>query len=181
MKLIPTNLPDVMLLEPRVFGDHRGFFMETWRQETFEQAGMPLQFVQENHSKSMQGTLRGLHYQLVQPQGKLVRVVAGKIFDVAVDIRKHSPTFGQWTGHRLSADNKLALWVPPGFAHGFYVMSETAEVVYACTDYYAPQHDRGLRWNDDALRIDWPLVDGDPVLSEKDANAPLLRHAEVYE
>lgn len=181
MKLIPTKLPDVMILEPKVFGDHRGFFMETWREEVFHRAGIDIRFVQENHSRSTQGTLRGLHYQLVRPQGKLVRAVAGEIFDVAVDVRKRSPTFGQWTGHRLSAENKLALWVPAGFAHGFYVMSESAEVVYSCTDYYAPEHECGLYWGDESVGIEWPFEGQAPILSSKDAEAPRLADAEVFE
>lgn len=180
MKLLPTSIPEVMVLEPKVFGDHRGFFMETWREEVFQKAGIEARFVQENHSKSIQGTLRGLHYQLVQPQGKLLRVVAGEVFDVAVDLRKSSPAFGKWTGRVLSAENKLALWIPPGFAHGFYVLSPSAEVTYCCTAYYAPEYERSLRWNDQALGIDWPLAEGKLLMSEKDKNAPLLAAAEVY-
>jgi len=179
MQLIRTRIPDVMILEPKVHGDHRGYFFETYRKEVFAQAGIKVEFVQDNHSKSANGVLRGMHYQLHQPQGKLVRCTQGEIFDVAVDLRRSSPTFGQWVGEVLSADNKHALWVPPGFAHGFYVMSETAEVAYKCTTYYAPEHERGLLWNDPALGIDWP----DPenvVLSSKDTEASPLDTAETY-
>jgi dTDP-4-dehydrorhamnose 3,5-epimerase len=179
MQLIPTRIPDVLILEPKVFGDHRGFFLETYRREVFEAAGIP-DFVQDNHSKSSQGVLRGLHYQIQQPQGKLVRVAQGAVFDVAVDLRRSSPTFGQWVGEVLSADNKRALYVPPGFAHGFYVMSETAEVTYKCTTYYAPQHERCLLWNDPALAIAWPLVDAAPLLSDKDSRGLLLATAETF-
>jgi len=179
MQLIPTRIPDVLILEPKVFGDHRGFFLETYRREVFEAAGIP-DFVQDNHSKSGQGVLRGLHYQIQQPQGKLVRVVQGAVFDVAVDLRRSSPTFGQWVGEVLSADNKRALYVPPGFAHGFYVMSETAEFTYKCTSYYAPQHERCLHWNDPALAIAWPLVGAEPLLSDKDSRGLLLATAETF-
>jgi dTDP-4-dehydrorhamnose 3,5-epimerase len=179
MQLIPTRIPDVLILEPKVFGDHRGFFLETYRREVFEAAGIP-DFVQDNHSKSGQGVLRGLHYQIQQPQGKLVRVVQGVVFDVAVDLRRSSPTFGQWVGEVLSADNKRALYVPPGFAHGFYVMSETAEFTYKCTTYYAPQHERCLHWNDPALAIAWPLVGAEPLLSDKDSRGLLLATAETF-
>lgn len=178
MQLIPTRIPDVLILEPKVFGDHRGFFLETYRREVFEQAGVP-DFVQDNHSKSSRGVLRGLHYQIQQPQGKLVRVVQGEIFDVAVDLRRSSPTFGQWVGELLNTDNRRALYVPPGFAHGFYVTSDTAEVTYKCTTYYAPQFERSLLWNDPALGIAWPL-DGAPLLSAKDAQGLLLAAAETY-
>ena len=180
MQLVPTTLPGVLLLQPKVFGDHRGFFMETWRKETFEQAGITEPFVQDNHSRSTRGILRGLHYQIRQPQGKLVRVVVGEIFDVAVDLRRSSLHFGQWYGTVLSADNKLALWVPPGFAHGFCVLSEAAEVSYKCTTYYAPEHDRSLLWNDPALGIVWPLA-GLPILSDKDRNAPPLHAADTFD
>lgn len=178
MQLIPTRIPDVLILEPKVFGDNRGFFLETYRREVFEQAGAP-DFVQDNHSKSSRGVLRGLHYQIQQPQGKLVRVVQGEIFDVAVDLRRSSPTFGQWVGELLNTDNRRALYVPPGFAHGFYVTSDTAEVTYKCTTYYAPQFERSLLWNDPALGIAWPL-DGAPLLSAKDAQGLLLAAAETY-
>lgn len=181
MNFIPTSIPEVILIEPNVFGDHRGFFMETWQRKTFAENGIDYDFVQDNHSKSTQGILRGLHYQIKQPQGKLVRVVEGAVFDVAVDMRKSSPTFGQWVGYELSADNKRMFWVPPGFAHGFYVISETAEFVYKCTDYYAPEHERSLLWNDADLAIDWHLLDGkQPVLSEKDADAPVFQQAETF-
>jgi dTDP-4-dehydrorhamnose 3,5-epimerase len=178
MQLIPTRIPDVLILEPKVFGDQRGFFLETWRRELFEQAGIP-DFVQDNHSKSSRGVLRGLHYQLQQPQGKLVRVVQGEVFDVAVDLRRSSPTFGQWVGEILNTDNKRALYVPPGFAHGFYVLSETAEVTYKCTSYYAPQFERSLLWNDPAVGIAWP-AGPEPLLSEKDRNGVLLVTADTY-
>ena len=175
MNFIPTKIPDVILVEPTVFGDHRGFFMETWQRKNFAENGIDYDFVQDNHSKSSHGILRGLHYQMEQTQGKLVRVVEGSVFDVAVDMRVSSETFGQWVGYELSAENHRMLWVPPGFAHGFYVMSETAEFVYKCTDYYAPEHEQSLLWNDPALAIDWQLVDGKaPILSDKDANAPVF-------
>lgn len=180
MQLVPTRIPDVMILEPVIHGDHRGFFLETYRREVFAAAGLDLDFVQDNHSKSARGVLRGLHYQLQQPQGKLVRVVQGEVFDVAVDLRRSSPTFGQWVGELLSEDNKRAMWVPPGFAHGFVVISETAEVTYKCTTYYAPQHERSLLWNDPALGIDWPPL-GDVQLSDKDRLAPVLAKAETYD
>lgn len=178
MQLISTRIPDVKILEPRVFGDHRGFFLETYRREVFEQAGIP-DFVQDNHSKSSRGVLRGLHYQIQQPQGKLVRVVQGEVFDVAVDLRRSSPTFGQWVGEILNTDNKRALYVPPGFAHGFYVLSETAEVTYKCTTYYAPQFERSLLWSDPAVGIAWP-AGAEPLLSEKDRNGQRLGAAETF-
>jgi len=182
MKFMPTRIPDVVLIEPQLFGDHRGFFMETWQQRTFAEAGIELPFVQDNHSRSTQGILRGLHYQTQQPQGKLVRLISGEVYDVAVDIRRGSPTFGQWVGELLSADNRLMLWVPPGFAHGFYVLSEGAEFLYKCTDFYAPAYERSILWNDPTLAIDWPLIGGEPpVLSAKDANAVPFAKAEVYE
>lgn len=169
MKFIETNIPDVKILEPQVFGDERGFFMETFRTDEFAKVTGAQPFVQDNHSKSVQGILRGLHYQQEQTQGKLVRVVAGCVFDVAVDMREASPTFGQWVGVELSAENKRQLWVPEGFAHGFYVMTESAEFVYKCTDYYHPQSEVSLAWNDPTVGIDWPLVDGnEPSLSAKD-------------
>lgn len=182
MKFIPTAIPDVILLEPKVFGDHRGFFMETWQRKTFAENGIDYDFVQDNHSKSSHGILRGLHYQMKQTQGKLVRVVEGSVFDVAVDMRRSSPTFGQWVGYELSAENHRMMFVPPGFAHGFYVMSDSAEFVYKCTDYYAPEHEQSLLWNDPALDIDWHLVDGKaPILSDKDAVAPLFADAQNFE
>tara|TARA_R110002072_G_scaffold269868_3_gene429497 strand:- start:42652 stop:43218 length:567 start_codon:yes stop_codon:yes gene_type:complete len=182
MKITPTAIPDVLLLEPVVYGDHRGFFMEIFRQSLFDDVLPGVKFVQDNHSKSAQGILRGLHYQLKQPQGKLVRVVAGEIFDVAVDMREDSPTFGQSVGAILSADNKHQLWVPPGFAHGFYVTSDSAEMVYKCSDYYAPDDEYSLQWNDPALGIDWPLVAGagEPVLSDKDKHASSFADAPKY-
>jgi dTDP-4-dehydrorhamnose 3,5-epimerase len=178
MHLIATRIPDVLILEPKVFGDHRGFFLETYRREVFAAAGIP-DFVQDNHSRSSKGVLRGLHYQIQQPQGKLVRVVQGSIFDVAVDLRRSSPTFGQWVGEILDTDNKRALYVPPGFAHGFLVLSETAEVAYKCTTYYAPQYERSLLWNDPAIGIEWPEGTA-PLLSEKDRNGILLADADTY-
>ncbi|MDO6499523.1 dTDP-4-dehydrorhamnose 3,5-epimerase [Photobacterium sanguinicancri] len=170
MKVIDTRIPDVKIIEPSVFGDERGFFMETWNQKQLEKlvTGKPTQFVQDNHSKSKKGILRGLHYQTENTQGKLVRVVSGEVFDVAVDIRKGSPTFGQWVGEYLSAENKRQLWVPEGFAHGFYVSSEDAEFVYKCTDYYNPQAEKSIRWNDVTLDIKWP-IDKLPILSDKDS------------
>ena len=179
MKVIRTRLPDVLLLEPRVFGDARGFFFESWNEREFERAGLRARFVQDNHSRSEKGVLRGLHYQIRQPQGKLIRVVAGEIFDVAVDIRSSSPTFGRWEGVRLSAESHQLLWVPIGFAHGFYVLSEFAEVLYKTTDFYAPEHECCILWDDPELHIDWPLP-GAPTLSAKDAAGVRLRDAEVF-
>ncbi len=181
MQAIPTALPEVLILEPKVFGDERGFFMESFKAAQFaELTGCSDPMVQDNHSRSVRGVLRGLHYQLApQAQGKLVRAVVGEIFDVAVDIRRDSPRFGQWVGVSLSAANRRQLWVPPGFAHGFCVTSETADVVYKVTAYYSPEHDRGIRWNDPAIGIDWPLDDA-PQLSTKDQNAPLLAAAETF-
>ncbi len=180
MKITPTEIPDVLLIEPQVFGDARGFFLESFNQRRWEEmTGLRTVFVQDNHSRSVRGVLRGLHYQLPPAeQGKLVRCVAGRIFDVAVDIRRDSPTFGRWVGRYLSADNFRQLWVPPGFAHGFLVVSERAEVLYKTTAYYAPEHDRSIRWDDPDLAIDWPL-EGGPKLSDKDRNAPLLAGAEL--
>lgn len=169
MKVIDTKIPDVKIIEPTVFGDERGFFMETWQQKKFEElvTGKPTTFVQDNHSKSKKGILRGLHYQTENTQGKLVRVVSGEVFDVAVDIRKDSPTFGQWVGEYLSVENKRQLWIPEGFAHGFYVTSEEAEFVYKCTDYYNPAAEHSIIWNDATLDIKWPL-ESEPVVSTKD-------------
>lgn len=169
MKVIDTKIPDVKIIEPAVFGDERGFFMETWKQKKFEElvTGKPTIFVQDNHSKSKKGILRGLHYQTENTQGKLVRVISGEVFDVAVDIRKNSPTFGQWVGVYLSAENKRQFWVPEGFAHGFYVTSDEAEFVYKCTDYYNPNAEVSILWNDETLAIEWP-VSTEPLLSEKD-------------
>lgn len=181
MKIIPTDLPGVVIIEPRVFGDERGFFLESWNAKAFAEAGLPMQFVQDNHSLSGRGTLRGLHYQMRQTQGKLVRVVSGEVFDVAVDMRRSSPTFGRWTGVTLSAGNKRMLWVPEGFAHGFYVTSERAEFLYKCTDFYDPSSERTLAWNDPAVGIRWPLVDGAaPLLSAKDQQGRSLAEAETF-
>lgn len=175
-------IPDVVLLTPEVFGDERGFFMETFRQSEFEAHCGNYQFVQDNHSKSAQGILRGLHYQYKQPQGKLVRVTQGEVFDVAVDMRKNSPTFGQWVGITLNAENKQMLWVPPGFAHGFYVTSKEAEFQYKCTDYYAPGDEVSVSWSDSTLNIIWPLVNGElPYVSDKDAAAFDFANAPVFE
>ena len=181
MKIISTSLPDVLLIEPRVFQDERGFFMESYQKKLFKEAGIEADFVQDNHSKSCRGTLRGLHYQIRQPQGKLVRVIAGEVFDVAVDIRRHSPTFGQWVGDFLSAENKRMLWVPAGFAHGFYVTSPEAEVLYKASDYYAPEWERSILWNDPAIGIVWPTQGEAPILSAKDSGGKLLADAEVFD
>ena len=181
MKFTPTSLPDVLLIEPKIFQDERGFFFESYQKKHFMEAGIDADFVQDNHSKSQYGTLRGLHYQIQQPQGKLVRVISGEIFDVAVDIRKHSPTFGKWIGDYLSAENKKMLWVPVGFAHGFCVTSPHAEVLYKATDYYAPQWERAVLWNDPALNINWPLQGKSPILSPKDGTGKLLSEAELFE
>lgn len=171
MKILDTTIPDVKIIEPKVFGDERGFFLETFREDWFKENIADVNFVQDNHSKSQHGILRGLHYQMEHTQGKLVRVTQGEVFDVAVDMRKSSPTYGQWFGTLLSAENKRQLWVPAGFAHGFYVTSESAEFVYKCTDYYCPQSEVSLCWNDKQLNINWPLIDGKlPLLSDKDAD-----------
>ena len=179
MNVTETSLPGVLLIEPKVFGDARGFFLESWNRQTFAGLGLNLDFVQDNHSRSAKGVLRGLHYQLNEPQGKLVRVVSGAVFDVAVDVRKSSPHFGQWVGYELSADNHRMLWIPPGFAHGFLVLSEVADFLYKTTAYYAPQWDRGIRWDDPQIGVQWPL-EGAPTLSAKDQDQPLLKDAEVY-
>jgi dTDP-4-dehydrorhamnose 3,5-epimerase len=181
MQFTPTSLPEVILIEPKIFGDARGFFTETYRAELFHAAGIRVNFVQDNHSGSRQGTLRGLHYQIRQPQAKLVRVVAGEIFDVAVDIRRTSPTFGCWVGMSLSAENRRQMYVPAGFAHGFYVLSEWAEIVYKASDYYAPQWERTLLWNDETVGIRWPLLDVSPLLSAKDSQGLPLSQAETFE
>jgi dTDP-4-dehydrorhamnose 3,5-epimerase len=178
VKVIPTEIPGVLIIEPKVFGDERGFFLETFHAKRYADAGIPGPFVQDNYSRSVKGTLRGLHFQEPQPQGKLVQVVAGAVFDVAADIRKGSPTFGKWVGVELSAENKRQFWVPPGFAHGFYVLSESADFQYKCTALYAPEHDRAIAWNDPELAISWPLV-GEPKLSAKDNAAPRLKDAPV--
>lgn len=180
MKVIPTAIPAILIVEPKVFGDARGFFFESFNQRTFSQAtGLNVNFVQDNHSRSAKGVLRGLHYQIQQPQGKLVRVVRGAVFDVAVDIRKSSATFGQWVGVELSEDNHRQLWIPPGFAHGFYVLSDSADFLYKTTDYYAPEFERSLVWNDPKIAIAWPL-DTRPIVSAKDAQGMSLADAEVF-
>ena len=180
MNVIDTALPGVKLIKPKLFGDDRGFFMESWNAQTFADNGLDLHFVQDNHSRSAQGVLRGLHYQLQNPQGKLVRVTAGAVFDVAVDLRRSSAHFGRWVGYELSDANKRMLWVPPGFSHGFVVLSETADFLYKCTQLYDGSDDRGIRWNDPAIGIDWPLAGMRPQLSDKDAAAPLLADAPVF-
>ncbi|WP_312836835.1 dTDP-4-dehydrorhamnose 3,5-epimerase [Pantoea sp.] len=181
MKIIETSIPDVKIIEPAVFGDERGFFMETWQQKKFEEIVCPRQFVQDNHSKSAKGILRGLHYQTENTQGKLVRVVAGEVFDVAVDMRRSSPTFGQWVGVYLSGENKRQLWVPEGFAHGFYVTSESAEFVYKCTDYYNPNAEHSLLWSDETVGIEWPIPQGEsPLLSAKDQNGLPFNKANYF-
>lgn len=180
MNIIATALPDVLIIEPKVIGDARGFFLESWNQATFAQAGLTMNFVQDNHSRSARGVLRGLHYQLENPQGKLVRVTQGAVFDVAVDIRRSSPHFGQWVGAELSAENHRMLWIPPGFAHGFLVLSESADFLYKCTTLYHPPSDRGIRWDDPQIGIIWPDVGVTPQLSGKDAAAPLLTDAEIF-
>lgn len=180
MNVVATRIPEVLILEPKVFGDERGFFMETWNQKAFNEAvGREIHFVQDNHSRSSKGVLRGLHYQIKQPQGKLVRVSLGEVFDVAVDLRKSSPTFGHWVGEYLSAENKRMLWVPPGFGHGFYVTSETAEFQYKCTDYYRPEYERSILWNDSDIGVSWPITDS-PNLSAKDRNGLPFRNSEIY-
>jgi len=181
VNVVPTGLAGVLIIEPRVFGDSRGFFLESWNERTFAQAGLPAHFVQDNHSLSGRGTLRGLHYQLQNTQGKLVRVVAGEVFDVAVDVRRSSPDFGKWVGVTLSAANKRMLWVPPGFAHGFYVTSEQAEFLYKCTEFYDPASERTLAWNDPEVGVQWPLVPGlEPLLSAKDLQGRQLTEADVF-
>ena len=180
MNVIETTIPDVLIIEPRVFGDDRGFFFESFNEKKFrDEVGIKTQFVQDNHSRSAKNVLRGLHYQIEQPQGKLVRVVIGEVFDVAVDIRKSSPTFGQWTGCLLSAENKRQFWVPPGFAHGFVVLSEMADFLYKTTDYYAPEHERCILWNDPELGIDWHTSE-QPILSAKDEAGKPFKKAEVF-
>ncbi|CAN1594182.1 dTDP-4-dehydrorhamnose 3,5-epimerase [Pseudomonas mediterranea] len=180
MNVIATRLPDVLIIEPKVFGDDRGFFYESFNARAFVEAtGCDLQFVQDNHSRSAKGVLRGLHYQIEQAQGKLVRVIAGEVLDVAVDIRRSSPTFGQWESVRLSAQNQRQLWIPPGFAHGFMVLSESADFLYKTTDYYAPAAERCIRWDDPDLAIDWEL-EGTPTLSSKDQNGKFLHEADLF-
>ncbi|MHB0887722.1 dTDP-4-dehydrorhamnose 3,5-epimerase [Acidithiobacillus sp.] len=179
MNFTPLAIPEVILIEPRVFGDARGFFLESWNRRSFAEYGLNLDFVQDNHSRSGRGVLRGLHYQIQQPQGKLVRVVSGEVFDVAVDLRRSSPTFGQWVGATLSAENHRLLWVPPGFAHGFCVLSEHADFLYKATDYYAAAHERTVLWNDPDIAVRWPLQ-GEPLLAPKDAAGSPLVEAECY-
>jgi len=181
MQFIPTQISDVILIEPKVFPDERGFFLESYQKKCFAEAGIHVDFVQDNHSKSQKGNLRGLHYQIQQAQGKLIRVIAGEVFDVAVDIRKNSPTFRKWVGDFLSAENKRMLWVPPGFAHGFYVTSPEAEVLYKTTDYYAPQWERIIIWNDPTIGIKWPISNTQPILSPKDETGKLFSEVEVFE
>ena len=181
MKITETRIPDVKLIVPKVFGDERGFFMETWNDQAFREAGIDATFVQDNHSRSVKNTLRGLHYQIKQPQGKLVRVTRGEVFDVAVDLRSKSPTFGHWVGEYLSEDNNRMLWVPPGFAHGFLVTSDTADFQYKCTDFYAPDHERSIYWADNQLAIDWPISpEVEPLISDKDGAGCPLSDADVY-
>ena len=179
MKFTPCSVPDVVLIEPKVFGDARGFFMESWCEHVFAAAGINAHFVQDNYSRSGKGVLRGLHYQIQKTQGKLIRLAAGAIFDVVVDIRRSSPTFGNKVQVRLTAESHQMLWVPPGFAHGFYVLSDSVDVLYKCTDYYAPEYERSILWNDPDLAIDWPLS-GEPVLSAKDAAGRPLKSAEIF-
>ncbi len=181
MNITPTSIPDILLIEPRVFGDARGFNMETYQAKVFAEAGIHADFVQDNHSGSQKGTLRGLHYQIQHPQGKLVRVVSGIVFDVAVDLRRSSQTFGKWVGTQLSAENKCQLWIPPGFAHGFYVLSEWAEFIYKVTDFYAPQWERTLMWNDPSIGVNWPIDFIPPVLSAKDSVGTCFKDAELYD
>lgn len=181
MKVIQTSIPDVLVIEPKVFGDERGFFYESFNAQTFEDmTGVKTQFVQDNHSKSVKHVLRGLHYQTKQVQGKLVRAIQGEVFDVAVDIRKASPTFGQWVGQLLSEDNKRMMWVPPGFAHGFLVLSDTAEFLYKTTDYYAPQYEQAILWNDTRIDIRWPIEE-QPIVSHKDAAGKMFEEAIVFD
>ena len=180
MKKIPTELNGCCILEPTTHGDDRGFFVESWNRETLRRLDLDIDFVQDNHSRSSRGVLRGIHYQINRPQGKLVRVTQGSVFDVAVDIRKDSPTFGMWSGVELSEENKRMLWVPPGFAHGFLVLSEHADFQYKCTEFYSPEDDRGIRWDDEDLGIIWPIEPGtSPILSEKDLGLPALKNAEL--
>jgi len=182
LRVLATALSGVKIIEPTVFGDERGFFFETWNKRTYEEAGIHASFVQDNHSRSARGVLRGLHYQVKQPQGKLMRVVAGRVYDVAVDVRRSSPEFGRWVAVELSADNKRMLWVPPGYAHGFLSLEDGSEFVYKCTDFYAPEHERTVLWRDPDIGIDWPLDGiGQPLVAAKDAAGELLAAAEIYE
>jgi dTDP-4-dehydrorhamnose 3,5-epimerase len=181
MEFIPTEIPEVVLIRPKVFADARGYFFESWEERKFKGAGLDVRFVQDNHSHSVRNVLRGLHYQLQQPQGKLVRVTAGEVFDVAVDIRRSSPTFGRWVGVRLSAENHCMLWVPPGFAHGYLTLSDSADFVYRCTDFYSPAHERAILWNDPDVNIHWPLqTDSSPIVSSRDAAGVGLRDADCF-
>ena len=182
MKSIPTNLPEVLLLEPKVFGDERGFFFESWNARIFrETTGLDVGFVQDNHSRSARHVLRGIHYQLVKPQGKLVRVVSGAVWDVAVDLRRASPRFGQWTGAELTAENRRQLWIPPGFGHGFVVLSESADFLYKTTEFFIGEFDRGIAWDDSQIGVDWRLGGATPLLSARDRSAPRLHDAQVYD
>jgi dTDP-4-dehydrorhamnose 3,5-epimerase len=182
MRILNTSIKEVFIVEPAVYQDDRGYFMETYQSEKFKELGILHEFVQDNHSRSRQGVLRGLHYQIKQPQGKLVRVVTGQVFDVVVDIRKSSKTFGRWVGEYLSAENKLQMWVPPGFAHGYYILSEWADFIYKTTEFYAPEWERSILWNDEKISINWPLLDGKlPILAEKDAQARSLAEADLFD
>ena len=182
MNVAPTAIPDVKLVTPMVFGDARGFFLESWNQRALAEAGLDVSFVQDNHSRSSRGILRGLHYQTKYTQGKLVRVVTGRVFDVAVDLRQSSPTFGRWVGATLTEDNHKMLWVPPGFAHGFLVLSDTADFLYKATGYYAPEFEKSIRWDDPDIGIEWPLTDGmKPTVSDRDSNADSFRNAEYFQ
>lgn len=181
MRFVPTSLPEVIVIEPKVFGDERGFFMEAWHARRFAEGGIGADFVQDNHSRSLRWTLRGIHYQIREPQGKLARVTRGEVFDVAVDLRRDSPTFGHWVGERLSEENKKMLWIPEGFGHAFLVLSEQADFIYKCTRFYMPEAERAIRWDDADIAIDWPLPAGvSPMLSDRDRAAPGLKEAEVY-
>ncbi|HOG21913.1 MAG TPA: dTDP-4-dehydrorhamnose 3,5-epimerase [Flexilinea sp.] len=180
MDFIPLSIPDVILIKPDVHRDERGFFFESWQKNKFAKAGIDQEFVQDNHSRSSKDVLRGLHYQIQQPQGKLIRAIVGEVFDVAVDLRRSSPSFGKWVSANLSSENFNMLWIPPGFAHGFLVLSDVAEFVYKATDFYAPQYERCILWNDRDLGIDWPISGHEPILSEKDSKGKLFREAEVY-
>ena len=180
MDFIPLSIPDVVLIKPDVHRDERGFFFESWQKNKFAKAGIDQEFVQDNHSRSSKNVLRGLHYQIQQPQGKLIRAIVGEVFDVAVDLRRSSPSFGKWVSANLSSENFNMLWIPPGFAHGFLVLSDVAEFVYKATDFYAPQYERCILWNDRDLGIDWPISGHEPILSEKDSKGKLFREAEVY-
>lgn len=181
MRVIQTAIPEVLVFEPKVFGDARGFFFESFNQKVFDEAvGHRVNFVQDNHSRSSHGVLRGLHYQIQQPQGKLVRVVRGMVFDVAVDLRKSSPTFGQWVGVELSEENQRQLWVPEGFGHGFVVTSDSADFLYKTTDFYAPEHERCIRWNDEVLNIQWPALKTEPLVSAKDATGKIFDEADLF-